>query len=226
MKITVVHSRKTGSTRAVAALLADEIKKLMPESEINEFCVSDAKPCVGCANCKAKDEKLCPHYEEYGKIIESIETSDVIVLGSPVYVLSISGQMKCFLDHMAYRFMSHRPHPAMFSKIGISVTTAAGIGAKSVAKALNKQLFWWGTAKQHSLAFTVAANDWSGVSEDKKHKINLETKRTARKIVKTHGKVKPGLKTKFIFNIMKSMQKKNDWLPIEKAYWQQQGWIK
>ncbi|HEY8391580.1 MAG TPA: NAD(P)H-dependent oxidoreductase, partial [Capillibacterium sp.] len=47
-------------------------------------------------------------------------------------VLGMTGQLKTFLDHMGYRWLPHRPHPQMFRKIGLAVSTAAGAGAKKV----------------------------------------------------------------------------------------------
>ena len=51
---------------------------------------------------------------------------------TPPTVPSMTGQLKTFLDHMGYRWLPHRPHPQMFRKIGLAVSTAAGAGAKKV----------------------------------------------------------------------------------------------
>jgi hypothetical protein len=39
---------------------------------------------------------------------------------------------------MRYRWMSHRPHPKIFGKVGLVISTAAGAGAKKVTKALGE----------------------------------------------------------------------------------------
>ena len=59
--------------------------------------------------------------------------------------MGMTGQLKTFLDHMGYRWLSHRPHPQMFRKIGLAVSTAAGAGAKRVTKDLRRRYFFWGT---------------------------------------------------------------------------------
>jgi len=48
--------------------------------------------------------------------------------------MEMSGQLKTFFDHMAYRWISHRPHPSMKNKIGVAISTTAGAGAKGPQK--------------------------------------------------------------------------------------------
>ncbi|MFP4461390.1 MAG: hypothetical protein ACLFQE_04270 [Thermotogota bacterium] len=47
----------------------------------------------------------------------------------------------------------------------------------------------------------------------------------ANKIRKQEGKTKPGLKTKFMFQLMRLSQKGNDWNPTDKEHWVQNGWL-
>ncbi|MCL2341935.1 MAG: flavodoxin family protein [Firmicutes bacterium] len=225
MNITVIHSRPSGSTHTIADLLLDEIKKHRPDTVISEFCILKVPPCTGCFSCFAKGEEYCPHYVDVNPIISSIDSADAVILDSPVYVLGMSGQMKCFLDHMAYHLISHRPHPSVFSKIGIVITTTASVGARRVAKELGRHFFWWGIPKSFRLAVPLFATNWNDVSKERKDKISRIVKKTVSKIIHKVGHVKPGIKTHFLFSLMKIAQKKNNWYPLEKAYWKKQGWI-
>jgi len=39
------------------------------------------------------------------------------------------------------------------------------------------------------------------------------------------GRSRPGIKTVFMFNIMRKMQQSNTWNPIDKEYWQENNWL-
>jgi multimeric flavodoxin WrbA len=169
MIVTAIHGKNSGSTHAIAMMLLDEIKKIKPDAEICQFVVAGFEPCTGCFLCFLKGEEFCPHYESVNPIVTSIEKSDVVILDSPTYCLGISGAMKSFLDHMAYRWFAHRPHPSMASKIGVAVSTTGGGGARGVTKALKAQFFGWSAAKCYRLSFAVMARSWDEVKEKKKH---------------------------------------------------------
>jgi multimeric flavodoxin WrbA len=108
----------------------------------------------------------------------------------------MSGQLKTFLDHLAYRWMAHRPYPKIFNKVGLVVSTAAGAGTKKVTKSLSDNLFYWGVPKIYCYGKSVAASSWETVKPEKKLKIEQEVKKISSQIVKQVGKVKPGLKPK------------------------------
>ena len=225
MKIAAIHSKKSGSTHFIAAILLDEIKRLSPNAEINEFVVADFQPCAGCFSCFSKGEIYCPHYESVHPIITSIEEADVVLLDSPTYCMGISGAMKCFLDHLGYRWFAHRPHPSMTSKIGVAISTTGSMGAKNVTKALKTHFFGWSAAKYYRLGFAVMGTNWDDIKANKKQKILRSVAKTARKIVKLSGKAKRSLYLRFILSIMKIVQKKNNWFPLDKVWWRENGWI-
>jgi len=224
MKIVVLHGQShKGSAWHITRLLLDELGE--KTDSVAEFETNDIKPCIGCFSCMARDEALCPHRAVVGPIIEAIEQADIVIAGSPNYCMGMSGQMKILFDHMAYRWMSHRPHAAMKRKIGIAVSTTAGIGAKKAAKDIARQMFWWGMAKTYRIGFAVAAMAWAEVKDEKRHKISSQIKKYARQIKKSLGKTKPGIKSRFIFSIMKAQQKGNVWNPVDRKHWEDNGWI-
>jgi hypothetical protein len=69
------------------------------------------------------------------------------------------------------------------------------------------------------------ASDWDGVSDKIKSQIETKTDEIARKIVSGNGHTAPGIKTKFIFLMMRAFQKKNDYAPLDKDYWINKGWL-
>lgn len=223
MNIVIINgTNHKGSTEHIARIIAEKIG-----GEITEFFLPRdfGEFCTGCTSCFMKTETKCPHYEKLLPITNAMDAADVIILASPVYVYHASGAMKAFLDHYGYQWMIHRPKDAMFKKQSVCVSTAAGAGTKSTIKDMSDSLFFWGVAKQYKLGLAVAATNWEKISGKKKASIEKKSTAIARKINRRNGKVKPGLKTKAFFCIMRMLQK-NGWNEPDVEYWQEKGWAK
>ena len=66
---------------------------------------------------------------------------------------------------------------------------------KKVTKLISSQMFWWSVGRIYQLPMAVAEH------------------------------IKPGIRTQFIFNLMKGMHKKMNYNPVDSYYWKDQGWI-
>ncbi|WKY47902.1 flavodoxin family protein [Eubacteriaceae bacterium ES3] len=221
MKTVLIHGQNhKGSTYHIARQLADKIG-----GESEEFFLPKdfEKFCIGCGNCFSKNEALCPHYEKLKPITDAMDEADVLIFGSPVYVMRVTGTMKLFLDHYGYRFMVHRPEEKMFKKQAVCVATAAGAGMKSTIKDMDISLFYWGIPKRYRLGFAVRAIEWQAVEQKLKNKIDERTTRLAQKIKAADGKVSPGLKTRALFGLSRMMQKKG-FNEADRIYWEEKGW--
>jgi len=224
MRIVVIHGQShKGSTYNIAKLFTDRLAG--SADEVLEFQTNDISSCIGCFNCILRSEEMCPHRNMVQPIIEAIEGADVVIAESPNYCMGMSGQLKIFFDHMAYRWMSHRPHPSMKNKIGIAISTTAGMGATGTTKSIKQHMFWWGIAKIYRVSEVVAAMKWNEVKPEKKEKIFIKVDKISTKILKNIGKVKPTFKSKFMFGIMRMQQKGKAWNPIDQKYWKDNGWI-
>ena len=226
MKIAVIHGQlHEGSTFNITKLFLNKLAGQNPEV-VEFFMPRDTPPaCVGCCNCFIKGESHCPHAGIVQPVVTAIEEADLVILDSPCYVMGMTGQLKTFLDHMGYRWLAHRPHPQMFRKIGLAVSTAAGAGAKRVTKDLRRHFFFWGIPRSYGFAVNVRAINWERVPAKRKARIEKAVARLAAKIVKRSGKVKPGLKTKAVFKAMGMMQKLGDWNPADREHWEKNGWL-
>ncbi|HBG66747.1 MAG TPA: flavin reductase [Treponema sp.] len=221
MKIALIHGQNhKGSTyhiaRDVAARIGGDCVEFFLPKDFSSFC-------TGCTMCFKSSEKKCPHYAMLAPITQAMDEADVIILASPVYVYHATGAMKAFLDHYGYRWMVHSPEPSMFKKQAVCVATAAGAGMGSCIKDMADSLFFWGIARQYHLGFAVAAVSWDAVDEKKKQRIGRKVSRVARKIQERAGKVRPGLKTRAFFFLMRMLQKKG-WNERDVLYWKERGW--
>ena len=224
MKITVIHGQNhKGSTYNAAKMLYDKL-----EGDVTEFFLPrDFNSfCVGCNNCFKKSEKLCPHYESLTPITSAMDNADIIIFASPVYVYHVTAAMKTLLDHYGYRWMIHRPEESMFRKQVVCISTAAGGGMKETTKDIADSTFFWGVAKTYRIGFAVREVTWNDVSEDIKEKIKKQIYSLSKKIKKDYGHIKPSIKTKMLFYLMRKLHQKKKITENDYNYWKEKGWLK
>lgn len=223
MKIFIVHGQShKGSTYHIAKMLAEKLKGEITEiflpRDFGEFC-------VGCTQCFTKSETLCPHYEKLVPITQAMDEADVLILESPVYVYHVTGAMKAFLDHYGFRWMVHRPEEKMFHKQAVCISTAAGAGMKSTNKDMKDSMFFWGVGKIYTYGIAVAATSYDKISDKKKEKMEKEITKLAAKVKRNNRHVKPGIKTRIFFHVMRMLQK-SGWNKADMEYWKEKGWDK
>lgn len=184
--------------------------------------------CNGCFSCIVNGEQTCPHSADMFAIVNAITESDVVILTSPVYAMDISGQLKALLDHMCFLWISHRPDPRMFNKVGVTISTTAGVGLSHATKTMRNSLTFWGVKKIYSFKFPVSAMRWTDISEKKQLKIRKNAVILAKQItesVKNADKLPQPIFRKFFFKAMTGMMKKNTWNLCDRNYWEQHGWL-
>lgn len=224
MKIVLIHGQNhKGSTYQIGRMLVEhmednnELTEFFLPRDLNHFC-------SGCYQCIVDDTK-CPYYNEKRIIMEAVEKAELLIFTTPTYCLRASAPMKLLIDLTFTYWMTHRPRECMFRKKAVVISTAAGIGTKTAIKDITSALFYWGIPWIRSYGVTVQAMNWNGVALKKKEKIVKDIEKLARKVNRA-GSPKIGLKTKFIFNMMRMMQKKG-WSSgtEEKQYWIERGWL-
>ena len=222
MRITLIHGQNhTGSTYHIGKMLAEQFAN----GDIQEFFLPKDLEyfCLGCYKCIESDE-ACPFYKEKSRIMQAVEGADLLIFTTPTYCMRASAPMKAFIDLTFTYWMAHKPRECMFSKKAVVISTAAGTGMKSAIKDITNTLFYWGVPYIKEYGIAVQAMSWEQVSQEKKEKISADISKLAGVIQKTNIHV--GLKTKFMFNVMRMMQMKG-WGSgeSEKAYWEKNGWL-
>ena len=224
MRIVMLNGQNhKGSTYHIGRMIADkisgknEIREFFFPKDLNHFC-------LGCYTC-IEDEKACTYYEEKKVILDAIKDADVLIVTTPNYCSHVSAPLKAFIDLTFDYWMSHRPRKCMFSKRAVIVSTSAGSSPKSAMKDVEDALVYLGVPSVTKYGITVQAMNWDGVSTSKKEKIDTDTDRIAVRLSK-RGKPHVGIRTRFIFHMMRMIQK-NGWgsSPVEKEYWEQNGWL-
>ena len=224
MKIVMLNGQNhKGSTYNIGRMIAEKIEG---ENEITEFFFpGDLNHfCAGCYKC-IEDFTACPYYDEKKRIIDAVDEADVLIVTTPTYCMHMSAPLKAFFDLTFDLWMAHRPMGSMFKKRAVIVSTAAGTGTKSAMKDVEDCLFYLGVPRIYKYGMAVQAMNWEGVAADKKEKIGKAAEGIAKKLGRT-GSPSVGIEMRFMFGIMKMMQKKG-WnsSPVETKYWQDKGWL-
>jgi multimeric flavodoxin WrbA len=79
-------------------------------------------PCLGCWSC-AKTRK-CIHQDDMNEIEAAMRWCDGILIGSPVYMGMVSGQLKLMMDRSVVLRPSYEKPYAMTGKIGGAIACA------------------------------------------------------------------------------------------------------
>lgn len=221
MTIALIHGQNHhGSSYHIGRMFADFLGGTVHEfflpRDLGHFC-------LGCYKC-IENEEGCPFHNEKNRIMQAVESADILVFTTPTYCLHASAPMKTFLDLTFTYWMIHRPRRCMFSKKAIVVSTAAGSGAKSAVKDISDALFYWGVPYVRTYGTAVQAMSWEAVSTKKRVKIDRDVVRLAERV--RRAKSRAGIRTRFLFGIMRMMQKGGMGSSVaERKYWERNGWL-
>jgi len=229
MKIVIIHGQ--GHIGVTYTLTHEIINQLnAKEEDLKEFFLPKDGPdfCVGCFQCFLKGEENCPGAEKVQPIVSAMKWADVIILTSPNYVLEMSGSMKNLMDHMAYRWVTHRPDASMMHKVGVTISTSAGAPAGHTVKSMAKQLKWLCVPTTICVPYICNAMGVHDLSEKKKKEMKKLAQKTATKVKYHVNHPHAGLRIKLSFLLFSKMQSSPDaaWNPMDRDWWVNQGWTK
>lgn len=94
--------RKAGSSEVLCDRFAQGAAKAGHETEVvllRKMCIAPCRAYYACM-----DSHICAIQDDMKEVFQKLKAADVIVLASPVYLYSISAQMKavidrCLVDH-------------------------------------------------------------------------------------------------------------------------------
>ena len=103
MKVLVLtgSARKAGGTAAMVTALARGAREAGHEVDVLDIARMDIHGCLGCEYCHTRGDGECVQRDDMDDVYPLWDAADVIVVASPVYYGSFSGQMHC-LVHRTY----------------------------------------------------------------------------------------------------------------------------
>lgn len=123
IEILIGSPRKMGNTYSLAEMLNHSLNKEKSISDIAYLYDFEIKPCVDCRGCK-KDKMECVLDDDMKEIYSLLETSDIIIIGTPIYWFGPSAKTKLMLD----RFRPYYVNKKLAGK-RVALLLPAGTGA-------------------------------------------------------------------------------------------------
>ena len=122
MKVIAVNGspRKKWNTATLLGKALEGAGSQGAETEIVHLYDFYFKGCVSCFSCKRKDGKnygKCGYKDELTPVLESIETIDALILGSPIYLGVTTGEMRSFMERLIFPYLTYTdPLRSLFPK--------------------------------------------------------------------------------------------------------------
>jgi len=102
------------------------------ETELIHLYDLHYKGCISCFSCKLKDGKnygKCAVNDALTPIFGRIEEADALILGSPIYLGAVTGEMRSFLERLIFPYLVYDMQRSSLFKKKISVGFIYTMGA-------------------------------------------------------------------------------------------------
>ena len=103
--ILIISSSMSGTrnTKKLCEQFEKGTKDSLNNVELLELKGKKINYCLGCNTCQ-KNGGTCVYKDDVPEILEKMIKADIIVLASPIYFYSITGQMKTLIDRSYAKF--------------------------------------------------------------------------------------------------------------------------
>lgn len=127
MKIISINAspNKIGSTSVLLKTVEEELTSLGHITTRFDLYDYTYKGCINCSACSKPETHFCSQQDDLIPILESIDQSDGILFGSPVYIGHITGEGKSFIDRL-YTFMNKNRAEKFKKKVFSFLITQGG----------------------------------------------------------------------------------------------------
>ena len=115
-KIIIIDGgpRKNFNTASMLQKFAEGAGSVSEDIEVKTVRLYglDYKGCMSCMACKIKGKasNVCKFRDALTPVLEDIADADGLVLGSPIYFGDVTGQMRTFLERLAFPWLSYNDY--------------------------------------------------------------------------------------------------------------------
>jgi len=106
--------RKKWNTATLLEKALKGAKSHGAKTELFHLYEINYKGCISCFACKKKTGKSygkCAVKDGLRPVLEKVNEADVIILGSPIYFGSVTGEMRSFLERLFFPLMTYTDPP-------------------------------------------------------------------------------------------------------------------
>ncbi len=116
MKVAAINGspRKKWNTATLLEKALEGAASKGAETELIHLYDLNFKGCISCFACKTKGGKSygrCAVKDDLAPVFKKIEKADAIILGSPIYFGSVSGEMKSFMERLLFPYLTYTDPP-------------------------------------------------------------------------------------------------------------------
>ena len=120
MKVIAINGspRKRWNTHMLLEKCLEGAASAGADTELINLYDIDFKGCTSCFACKLKGSTVtrCTMKDDLEQILQRICECDALILGSPIYYTTVSGEMKSFLERLLFPYTSYEGKPSSFGK--------------------------------------------------------------------------------------------------------------
>ncbi|HXW69598.1 MAG TPA: flavodoxin family protein [Dissulfurispiraceae bacterium] len=122
MKVIGINGspRKKWNTAVLVGKALEGAASQGAETELVQLYDLDYKGCISCFACKTiggKSYGRCAVQDDLTPIFRKIESADGIILGSPIYLGDVSGEMRSFMERLIFPYITYtNPPQSLFPK--------------------------------------------------------------------------------------------------------------
>lgn len=122
MKVIAINGspRKSKNTATLLNKALEGAASQGAETELIHLYDLNFKGCISCFSCKLKNGKSygkCALKDDLTPILDKIADADAIILGSPIYLRSVTGTMRSFLERAIFQYLVYdADHSSLFTK--------------------------------------------------------------------------------------------------------------
>ena len=115
-KIVIIDGgpRKNFNTASMLQKFAEGASSVSNDIEVKTVRLYglDYKGCMSCMACKIKGKasNVCKFKDALTPLLDEIAEADGLVLGSPIYFGDVTGQMRAFLERLAFPWLSYNDY--------------------------------------------------------------------------------------------------------------------
>lgn len=126
--VGISGSPRHGNTEVLVKQALSEAEKSGAQTEYISLSGETINPCKHCDRCPVK-ETLCIQIDSMQKIYDKLLEADGIIIGSPVYVGSVTAQLKAMMDRcraLGKKFHKEKKPNPLRLKVGAAIAVASG----------------------------------------------------------------------------------------------------
>ena len=118
MKLIAVNGspRKDWNTATLLRSALDGAASQGAETELFHLYDLTYKGCISCFSCKKKEGKhygTCAVKDDITPVMDKIYAADAFIFGSPIYLGSLTGEMRSFIERLLFQKLIYASSPPL-----------------------------------------------------------------------------------------------------------------